>query len=161
MLAFLFRKIYLVNLLFQPTAMKANNHSDAVYYEQLLPHLIESLNSYKLFWDFCEPGEFYLARFEDRLAWIQILECGHNYVQMQMKGLELQETSCHTIEASIIDHIIESAIDTRTNTLAPWFNTNLFYTITPQVSVPVLAYSGLHLVHLKSMKKIIKMFVFV
>lgn len=121
-----------------------DNHHDAVYYEQMLPHLIDSLHSRKLFWDFCSPGDFCLARFEDRLAWIQILERGHNYVQMQMKGLELQETSCHTIEASIIDHIISSAIDVHSNTLTPWFNTNLLYAITPLVSVPVLAYSGLY-----------------
>lgn len=116
---------------------------DAVYYQQVLPRLIQSLHKRRLFLDFCEAGEFFLARYEDRLIWMQILETGHNYVNIQLKGLELQETSCHTIEASIIDHLLDSALGGQNTNLLRWFNTNLLYTFTPSISVPVLAYSGL------------------
>ena len=43
--------------------------------------------------------------------WVQILEQGLGYVKISVKGLELQETSCHTIEATHIDDIIEEAFE--------------------------------------------------
>ena len=56
-------------------------------------------------------GNHYLLRYQDRLVWLQILEQGLGYVKISIKGLELQETSCHTIEATHIDDIIEEAFE--------------------------------------------------
>ena len=57
------------------------------------------------------PGNHYLVRFQDRLIWVMILERGASYCTINIKGLELQETSCHTVEAARIDDIFESAFE--------------------------------------------------
>ena len=43
--------------------------------------------------------------------WVQVLERGFGYCQISVKGLELQETSCHTVEATRIDDIIEETFE--------------------------------------------------
>ena len=48
------------------------------------------------------PGRHFLIRFQDRLVWIQVLEQGHGYCTVSVKGLELQETSCHTVSEDIV-----------------------------------------------------------
>ena len=119
-----------------------DHHSnDAIYYQQLFPRLIESLHRQQLFWDFCYGGQFLLARFDDRLMWLQVLECGHNYAQVQMKGLELQETSCHTIEANSIDHLIEMA-NSANNICDRFINSNFYFTMNLLTKTPVKTYSG-------------------
>ena len=45
-------------------------------------------------------GENYLVRFQNRLIWVHVLEYGYKFCPMIMKGIELQETSCHTVEAT-------------------------------------------------------------
>ena len=46
------------------------------------------------------PGSMYLLRLHKFLVWLQILECGANGTfVVDAKGLELQETSCHNVEA--------------------------------------------------------------
>lgn len=69
---------------------------------------------------------------------MQVLEAGHNYVALQLKGLELQETSCHAIEASAIDHLIENAFGEERRML---FNSHPLYTISPVTRVSVRTYS--------------------
>ena len=54
-----------------------------------------------------QPGNFLLARHEDRTIWIQIVEKGNGYIYYQAKGLELQETSCHSLEVTRIDDIFQ------------------------------------------------------
>ena len=56
-------------------------------------------------------GGHYLVRFQDRLAWVQVLERGYLYMCISIKGLELQETSCHTVEATRIDDIFEETFE--------------------------------------------------
>lgn len=50
-----------------------------------------------------QPGNHYLLRFQDRLVWVMVLERGAGYCTISIKGLELQETSCHTTEAARFD----------------------------------------------------------
>ena len=45
--------------------------------------------------------------------WVQILEKGNGYTVYKMKGMELQETSCHTLEATKVDEIFTSAFERR------------------------------------------------
>ena len=75
---------------------------DSVYYEQLIPPLINSVHhavrAGKL--GLQQAGNYLLARHEDRLAYIQIMEKGNGYMVYSAKGLELQETSCHSLEAT-------------------------------------------------------------
>ncbi|KAH9422770.1 Pecanex-like protein 4 [Dermatophagoides pteronyssinus] len=98
--------------------------NDAAYYRQLMPRLIDSLHR--------------KTRFDDRLMWFQVLESGHNYCQIQMKGLELQETSCHTLEASTIDQINEYSFH---NNFSTFFNKYFFYAINPMTKATVKTYS--------------------
>ena len=56
-------------------------------------------------------GDHFLVRFEDRMLWIQIMERGNNYFVFNFKGLELQETSCHTLEALHLDTLLDIAFD--------------------------------------------------
>ncbi len=53
------------------------------------------------------PGSQYLVRSQDRMAWIMVLERGYGFCTVSIKGLELQETSCHTIEAGRIEDTFE------------------------------------------------------
>ncbi len=45
------------------------------------------------------------------MAWIMILERGYGYCTASIKGLELQETSCHTIEAARIEDTFEATFE--------------------------------------------------
>ncbi len=144
---------------FQPSTIKPNENgsgggsgagsSDAAYYHQLLPRLTEALRRQRLLWDFTHAGEFLLARYEDRLLWLQVLESGHNYVTVQAKGLELQETSCHAIEASAIDHILEMAFGAgeeggghhQRSRSSACLNSHFLYTVAPVMRLPVKTYS--------------------
>ena len=54
-----------------------------------------------------DPGDHYLVRFQDRLIWVHVLESGYKFCTMVLKGLELQETSCHTVEATRVDDVFQ------------------------------------------------------
>ena len=56
-------------------------------------------------------GAHYLVRYQDRLIWVQVLERGYLYTSISIKGLELQETSCHTVEAARIDDIFSMSFE--------------------------------------------------
>ena len=47
-----------------------------------------------------QVGNHYLMRYQDRMVWVNVLERGAAYCTVSVKGLELQETSCHTAEAA-------------------------------------------------------------
>ncbi|EDV29124.1 uncharacterized protein TRIADDRAFT_37100 [Trichoplax adhaerens] len=87
----------------------ASRCQDAVYYQQLLPVLSSALS--KMIGNGVlrepSPGSQYLLRFQDRLIWVVVLERGYGYCNLNIKGLEMQETSCHTVEAARIDDIFQ------------------------------------------------------
>ena len=83
------------------------------------------------------PGNHLLARHEDRTVWIQVLEKGNGYLYYQAKGLELQETSCHSLEVTRIDDIFQDTFEKSTK-----LNHFAFHTMTPLVSLPVPMYSS-------------------
>lgn len=45
-------------------------------------------------------GSCFLARHQNRLVFFRVIESGFLYRCIEAKGLELQETSCHTLEAA-------------------------------------------------------------
>lgn len=69
-------------------------------------------------------GCYYLIRFESRIMWVEILERGYGYsvvhyiffdivnkcMKVCVKGLELQETSCHHVEAGKIDDVFSHSL---------------------------------------------------
>ena len=94
-----------------PNADKAtkSTSTDWTFYEQLMPALQEALNIefYSGVFSNAKAGDFYLARFQDRIIWISVLEHGFMYKNIVVKGLELQETSCHTAEAESVDEVLD------------------------------------------------------
>ena len=82
---------------------------DSVFYKQLTPQVVSTLSVTMAMGTLGNPspGDHYLVRFQDRLIWVHVLECGYKFCTMVMKGLELQETSCHTVEATRVDDVFQ------------------------------------------------------
>lgn len=71
-----------------------------------------------------------------------ILERGATYCTINIKGLELQETSCHTVEAARIDDIFESAFEVLENVCKVGrFNEYPLHSLTPSDACFLKAYS--------------------
>ncbi|XP_021034644.1 pecanex-like protein 4 [Mus caroli] len=116
--------------------------TDSVFYHQMVPRLTEALQNAMAAGSLglLLPGSHYLGRFEDRLIWIMILECGYTYCCINVKGLELQETSCHTAEAQRVDEVFESAFQ-REHPQVCSLNEHLENVLTPCTVLPVKLYS--------------------
>lgn len=121
---------------------KSTSNVDWVFYQQLTPHLQRILSR-----EFStgalsntNAGDYLLVRFQDRIIWISNLEHGFLYDQIVVKGLELQETSCHSAEAQSIDDLFTSDDDTnsKNNSL---FNGNFFHILTPLTNLKMEVYS--------------------
>ncbi|NXA10504.1 PCX4 protein, partial [Sapayoa aenigma] len=117
--------------------------SDSVYYEQLVPSLAVALQSALAAGSLglSLPGSHYLCRFQDRLMWILVLEKGFTYCGVNIKGLELQETSCHAAEAHRVDEIFEMAFEHQEHTKILSPNPHFGHILTPCTVVPVRLYS--------------------
>jgi hypothetical protein len=87
------------------------------------------------------PGNHYLVRFQDRLLWVMILERGAGYCTVNIKGLELQETSCHTTEAVRLDDVFDLAFDHESTSTLGRFNKYPLHTLTPVDAANIKAYS--------------------
>lgn len=135
-----------------PIGSSANICPDTIYYRQFAMALIRSLHSAFTSGSLGDPypGSYYLVRFQDRLAWISVLEQGSSHVCVSVKGLELQETTCHTVEATHIDTHFESTFEPHQHSNATssvsafsWnmFNKYPFHTLTPYDAFPVRTYS--------------------
>ena len=84
--------------------------SDSVYYQQAVPALVSCLQ--QAVTSACiipQGGDQILFRFQDRIMWTSILEVGSTFFTVTFQGLELQETSCHTVEAAKLDTLFESS----------------------------------------------------
>ncbi|XP_018418074.1 PREDICTED: pecanex-like protein 4 [Nanorana parkeri] len=117
--------------------------SDTVYYQQMVPGFAAALQSAFASGSLgvVTPGSHFLCRFQDRLIWLLILESGYTYCCVNVKGLELQETSCHTAEARRVDEVFEMAFEQAENTSRFAFNNHFGNVLTPCTVVPVRVYS--------------------
>ncbi|XP_069715084.1 pecanex-like protein 4 isoform X2 [Phaenicophaeus curvirostris] len=117
--------------------------SDTVYYQQLIPSLVVALQAALAAGSLglSLPGSHYLCRFQDRLMWILVLEKGFTYCCVNIKGLELQETSCHTAEAHRVDEIFEMAFEHQEHTKILSPNHHFGHILTPCTVLPVRLYS--------------------
>ncbi|NXM22602.1 PCX4 protein, partial [Ploceus nigricollis] len=117
--------------------------SDTVYYRQLVPSLAAALQSALAAGGLglSLPGSHYLCRFQDRLMWILVLEKGFTYCGVNIKGLELQETSCHAAEAHRVDEIFEMAFEHQEHKRILSPNPHFGHILTPCTVVPVRLYS--------------------
>lgn len=117
--------------------------ADTVYYRQMVPSLITALQSAMETGSLglLLPGSHYLGRFQDRLLWIMILERGYTYCCVNIKGLELQETSCHTVEAQRVDELFEDAFEQEEHEGVCSINEHFGNVLTPCTLLPVKTYS--------------------
>eukprot|EP00055_Hartaetosiga_balthica_P015286 m.89021 g.89021 ORF g.89021 m.89021 type:complete len:1158 (+) comp8823_c0_seq1:11-3484(+) len=91
------------------TASKCNTEGDGVYYSAALPEiesLLQKMRESNIVGEMFE-GQSFLLRFENRILATTICETGFDYAAFEIKGLELVETSCHTVEASHVEEVIE------------------------------------------------------
>ncbi|XP_010877133.3 pecanex-like protein 4 isoform X2 [Esox lucius] len=118
--------------------------SDSIYYQQMSGSLASALRSAfaRGSLGVVVPGSHFLGRFQDRMVWIMILERGYGYCTVNIKGLELQETSCHTVEARRVDEVFEWAFE-RPERLGLNQGLNLHWgnALTPCAALPVRVYS--------------------
>ncbi|XP_012912186.2 pecanex-like protein 4 isoform X2 [Mustela putorius furo] len=116
--------------------------ADTVYYDQMVPGLTTALQAAMAAGSLglLLPGSHYLGRFQDRLIWIMILECGYTYCCINIKGLELQETSCHTAEAQSVDEVFQSAFEQEYSRVCS-INEHFGNVLTPYSVLPVKLYS--------------------
>ena len=82
-----------------------------------------------------------LVRFQDRLVMVSLAEKGYTYCNVCLRGLEMQETSCHTVEASQIDDAFEVAHTINSCTLPFWFNTYPLHLLVPLTADVLHVYS--------------------
>ena len=111
-------------------------NSDTVYYQQALPMLISSLQ--QTVTSGCiipRAGDQILFRFQDRIVWASILEVGSSFFTATFQGLELQETSCHTVEAAKLDGLFESSVSPAI------FNPLPFHTLQHIETATIMCYS--------------------
>jgi hypothetical protein len=90
------------------------NSSDSSFYEQLVPQLLPSFRELiksGSIGNSIQPDTYFLSRFQDRIIWLQIMESSNSYYIINIKGLELQETSCHTRESQYIDDCFDLAFE--------------------------------------------------
>ncbi|XP_071796734.1 pecanex-like protein 4 isoform X1 [Asterias amurensis] len=118
----------------------ANPCSDSVYYKQLAPKLCTALSRHRCLGT-AKAGSHYLVRFQDRMAWLQVLETGYGFCTISIKGMELQETSCHTVEAAQLDDIFETTFERSGGFPVCTFNKFPLHTLTAVDAVPVDTYS--------------------
>ncbi|NXX38289.1 PCX4 protein, partial [Tricholaema leucomelas] len=117
--------------------------SDTVYYQQMVPSLTGALQTALAAGSLglSLPGSHYLCRFQDRLMWILVLEKGFTYCGVNIKGLELQETSCHAAEAHRVDEIFGMAFEHQEHTKILSPNHHFGHILTPCTVLPVRLYS--------------------
>ncbi|KAG5265753.1 hypothetical protein AALO_G00246010 [Alosa alosa] len=118
---------------------------DSVYYQQLSARLASALRGAIACGALgaAPPGSHFLCRFQDRVMWLTLLERGYGYCTLNIKGLELQETSCHTLEARRMDEVFEAAL-AQSHAPNQWrqlLNPHWGNTLTPCCALPVRLYS--------------------
>ncbi|XP_072424488.1 pecanex-like protein 4 [Chiloscyllium punctatum] len=116
---------------------------DSVYYQHMMHNLANAFS--KAFSAGSlgnpSPGSHFLCRFQDRLIWVLVLERGFGYCCISIKGLELQETSCHTAEARRVDEVFEMAFEQEDQAETCLINQHFGNILTPCDVLPVEVYS--------------------
>jgi hypothetical protein len=114
-----------------------NGGADTVFYQQQFPEIHKAIQAAllegPLTYTF-STGDFFLLRSEPYLIWCSILEKGLSHVVIQMKGLELQTTSCHTVEALRIDEVVDSVLD-KSNSIPTRSALGVSFAYSPQLTL--------------------------
>ena len=114
-----------------------NGGADTVFYQQQFPEIHRAIQAAllegPLTYTF-STGDFFLLRSEPYLIWCSVLEKGLSHVVIQMKGLELQTTSCHTVEALRIDEVVDSVLD-KSNSIPTRSELGVSFAYLPQLTL--------------------------
>ena len=115
---------------------------EAVFYEEVCPEVCKIFKQLIRRGVLLSPscGQIFLIRYEDRIIVVTVLEVGYQYIGLSYKGLELETTSCHDIEATQIDDMLEGN-KTSNSVLANLFNKYLLYLVTPLSHAVINTYS--------------------
>jgi hypothetical protein len=124
-------------------AQISNGSEGSVFYQQLVPKICNELQCAIASGNLVTKSDFLLVRYQDRLIVVHILERGYKYCTLIARGLELQETSCHTVEAARVDDIFEDVF-TKDRTSTFGFNPYPLHTLTPLNCLVVETYSDAH-----------------
>lgn len=117
---------------------------ETVYYQQAEAEMAKAVHSSLSCGAIpAQAGTHVLSRFDNRLAVVSILEVGRGFCTVSIRGLELQETSCHSEEATQIDDMHDMQHSPK-SWKQSWFNTNLLSTLMPLDSVVIKTYSDAH-----------------
>lgn len=112
-----------------------------VYYQQAEPAIAKAVHSSISSGSApSQPGTQLLLRFDNRIVLATVLEVYHGSCTIVIRGLELQETSCHSEEATRMDDIFK-AIHDPNSPCQFLFNENIFNTLQPVDSVVIQTYS--------------------
>ena len=125
------------------TAQNSTGSEGSVFHQQLVPKICEELERIISNGSLVTKSDFLLVRYQDRLIVVQILERGYKYCTLIARGLELQETSCHTVEAARVDDIFEDVF-TKDRSSACGINPYPSHTLTPLNCLVVETYSDAH-----------------
>ena len=114
---------------------------DTVYYQQAEPEIAKSMCR-------CiargsvssQPGTQVLLRFDNRLALVTILEKDYGSCVINLRGLELQETSCHSEEATAVDNMYERLHNQNSRSVS-CLNGNILSTLLPTDTSVIQTYS--------------------
>nr|XP_006632384.1 PREDICTED: pecanex-like protein 4 [Lepisosteus oculatus]XP_015205652.1 PREDICTED: pecanex-like protein 4 [Lepisosteus oculatus]XP_015205653.1 PREDICTED: pecanex-like protein 4 [Lepisosteus oculatus]XP_015205654.1 PREDICTED: pecanex-like protein 4 [Lepisosteus oculatus]XP_015205655.1 PREDICTED: pecanex-like protein 4 [Lepisosteus oculatus] len=126
-----------------PVGSAACSCPDSVYYQQMVWSLASAFRTAFAVGSLGSPspGSHFLGRFQDRVLWIMVLERGFSYCSLNIKGLELQETSCHTAEARRVDEVFENAFEPLEGPGRSLVNMHFSNILTPCATLPVHLYS--------------------
>ena len=121
------------------------NSEDTILYKVMLNNAVKQfkhLVKYSTMWHFVDCGQMYMMRSEYYILWIEILERGIDSIRINVKGLELQTTSCHAAEATALDGYLESSYDTPTTQKSFFYvNKNPIHIFEPLSECKVDTYS--------------------
>ena len=121
-----------------PIGDNATTSIDSIYYEQAASNVLGKFNeaARTMRLGVLQPESMFLLRFEDKIFWIQVMEKGNGFFSYSLKGMELQETSCHSLEAARIDDNFDSAFERKS-----LVNNFPLDTLTPLTTIQVKMYS--------------------
>lgn len=117
--------------------------NDRVYYQQAVAGIMDTLHVTGIL-SGGGAGEVWMFRFQDRTGLVKLLETGYGYHSLSLLGLELQETSCHTVEVAAIDESLDLAYTTNKSSVYYYFNSFVFSVFTPVDSYVAKVYSDAH-----------------
>jgi hypothetical protein len=89
-------------------------------------------------------GSIVVARLESRILMIRGIEDWYESSTVSVTGAELQPTSCHALEGTEADKVLDHILDRKSR--FNYFNSNFFHTLKPLGTVEADAYSESNIV---------------